>query len=187
VNDLGVDLLTVTSHKFYGPKGVGALYIKNGVKLEKFIHGGSHEFGYRAGTENVILEVGLGEAAALVTKELEQLAQHMMLLRDRLYNRLKREIPELKLNGHPTQRLPNTLNVSFPMKSSDLLKKLDGKVAASAGAACHSNSVKISHVLKAIGLTEKDALGAIRFSTGRFLTVKDIDSSVTAVVSAIKG
>jgi len=186
VDELGVDLLTVTSHKFYGPKGIGALYIKKGVKLEKFIHGAGHEFGYRAGTESVLLEVGLGVAASLVSKDLNTMASHMKETRDRLYNSLKLGIPDLKLNGHESLCLPNTLSVSFPVKANDLLEKLDGKVAASAGAACHSDSVKISAVLQAIGVSEKDGMGTIRFSTGRYVTLQDIDKAVELITSAVK-
>jgi len=186
VDELGVDLLTVTTHKFYGPKGIGALYIKKGTSIEHLIHGAGQEFGLRAGTENIILAVGLGAACELVTQELEVNAEHMKQTRDKLYLGLKKAIPGLKLNGHPELRLPNTLNLSFPIPCSIILTKLEGKVAASAAAACHSKSVKISSVLKAMNLTEKEALGAIRFSTGKYLTLEDVDKAIYHIVNIIQ-
>jgi cysteine desulfurase len=174
VDDLGVDLLSLAGHKVYGPKGVGALYIRNGMKIEPFMHGAGHESGRRAGTENVLLDVGLGAACQLAQDWLEN--PQIQDLRDYFWSGLKTQFAEkVVLNGHPTQRLPNTLNISFIGQSGhDILARLEG-VAASTGSACHSTGVELSPVLKAMGLPPETGMGAIRFSLGRSTTKAEIE------------
>lgn len=177
VKDLGVDLLSLSAHKLYGPKGVGALYIKNGVKLDTFMHGGAQERGRRAGTENVAGIVGLAKALALATADLEQNIARMTSLRDRLIDGVQKQIPFCRLNGHPTKRLCNNINFSFQyIEGESLLLMLDMKgVAASSGSACTSGSLDPSHVLLAIGLKHEIAHGSLRLSIGDFTTEEDID------------
>jgi cysteine desulfurase NifS len=174
VYDLGVDLLTIAGHKLYGPKGIGALYIHRGTQLEKLIHGADHEQGWRAGTENVLEIVGLGKACEIAKRDLDQNMDHMQKMRDLLYSRLQAEWDEIKLNGHPERRLPNTLSVSFKnIEANKLLAEIDS-VAVSAGAACHADSVKVSSVLQAMQVELEYAMGTIRFSTGKMTTAEEI-------------
>lgn len=177
VKDLGVDLLSLSAHKIYGPKGVGALYIKNGVKLDTFMHGGAQERGRRAGTENVAGIVGLAKALALATADLEQNIAHLTSLRDRLIDGVQKQIPFCRLNGHPTKRLCNNVNFSFQyIEGESLLLMLDMKgVAASSGSACTSGSLDPSHVLLAIGLPHEIAHGSLRLSIGDFTTEEEVD------------
>lgn len=177
VKDLGVDLLSLSAHKIYGPKGVGALYIKNGVKLDTFMHGGAQERGRRAGTENVAGIVGLAKALELATADLEQNIAHLTSLRDRLIDGVQKQIPFCRLNGHPTKRLCNNVNFSFQyIEGESLLLMLDMKgVAASSGSACTSGSLDPSHVLLAIGLPHEIAHGSLRLSIGDFTTEEDVD------------
>ncbi|MCG3148706.1 MAG: Cysteine desulfurase IscS [Verrucomicrobiae bacterium] len=176
VDDLNVDLLTLAGHKFYAPKGVGAFYIRRGVEIDPLIHGASHESGRRAGTENVPLIVALGKACELATDELDSRYAHVVTLRDYLYDNLKKMFGDkLHLNGHPTERVPNTLNVSFEgYTAPELLQKLP-EVAASTGSACHAASLEMSHVLKSMGVPERVGYGAVRFSLGQWTTTGDID------------
>lgn len=176
VNDLNVDLLTIAGHKFYAPKGVGALYIRRGVEIEPFIHGANHESGRRAGTENVPLIVALGKACELAAQELDSRWAQLSTLRDYLYDNLKKMFGcKLHFNGHPTERVPNTLNVSFEgYTAPELLAKIP-EVAASTGSACHATSLEMSHVLSAMGVPEKIGYGAVRFSLGQWTTASDID------------
>jgi cysteine desulfurase len=175
VAELGVDLLSVVGHKFYAPKGVGALYVRRNVALEPLIHGGGHERGLRSGTESALLTVGLGEAC-LLAMDLEPM-ERIRALRDRLWDGLRAIFEDaVVLNGHPDLRLPNTLNVSFVGKvGADVLAHLDG-VAASTGSACHSGRVKLSPVLSAMRVPEHIGMGAVRFSLGRATTETEIDS-----------
>ncbi|TIT00050.1 cysteine desulfurase family protein [Mesorhizobium sp.] len=177
VDVLGVDLLTIAGHKFYAPKGVGTLYIRDGVTLEPLIHGAGHEHGRRAGTESALLAVGLGAACALAS-DLEPMAR-VRVLRDRLWNALQESFGDrVVLNGHPLHRLPNTLSVSFVgMIGAEVLSRLDG-VAASTGSACHAGRVELSPVLTAMGVPEKIGMGAVRFSLGRATTSAEIDAVV---------
>ncbi|MGB7061845.1 MAG: selenide, water dikinase SelD [Candidatus Zixiibacteriota bacterium] len=185
VEELGVDLLSIAGHKFYGPKGVGALYIRRGVKIETLVHGAGQEQGARAGTENVLEIVGLGKAAEIAQRDLDKKAAHMRTLRDRLWEGLKKGIPGLKLNGHPEKRLPNTLSVSFPgVDANTLLSELE-EVAASPGAACHADSKEPSSVLLAMKVPPEMAFETIRFSTGRNTTAKEIDQAVDAITQAV--
>jgi len=185
VDLLGVDLLSIAGHKLYAPKGIGALYMRTGTRLEKFMHGAGHERGLRAGTENVLEIVGLGAAARLAAGELETRAEHARTLRDFLETRLLAISPAPKLNGHPTLRLPNTLSLSFPgIEANTLLSGLTG-VAAAAGAACHSDTIDISATLKAMGLPIEYAMGTIRFSTGKFLSLKDVEDASHLIIEAV--
>jgi cysteine desulfurase len=174
VDQLGVDLLTIAGHKFYAPKGVGALYVRRGVTLEPLIHGAGHEAGRRAGIESVLLAAALGEACELAAdlRPLEEIRR----LRDRLWDGLHARFGDgVVLNGHPTQRLPNTLNVSFVGRvGADILASLDD-VAASTGAACHADSVELSPVLAAMGVPPIAGMGAVRLSLGRMTTEAEID------------
>lgn len=186
VTELGVDLLSVAGHKLYAPKGVGALVIKRGIHLKSFIHGADHETGRRAGTENVLEIVGLGAAAELAERELNETIEHNKMLRHQLWEGLKAELPDIVLNGHPEKRLPNTLNVSFPgIDANTLLSELE-HVAASPGAACHTDVAEPSHVLVAMNIPTDLALGTIRFSTGRFNDEKQIERAIEAIIPAVK-
>ncbi|MBM3941529.1 MAG: aminotransferase class V-fold PLP-dependent enzyme [SAR202 cluster bacterium] len=184
VDDLGVGLLSVAGHKLYAPKGVGALYVRSGIKLEKQMHGASHEMGWRAGTENVIEVVGLGQACELISRHLEEYQSGMGRMRDRLEQGLRRRFPDLRVNGHPTLRLPNTSSISLRgEKANEVLARLRG-VAASAGAACHSDQVSISDVLKAMNVPLDYAMGTLRFSVGRYTTDAEIDLAVEEIARA---
>lgn len=173
VDDLGVDLLSIAGHKVYAPKGIGALYIRRGVRLEPLIHGASHESGRRAGTESALLTAALGAACELAT-DLAPMTE-VRRLRDLFWELLRARLGErLVLNGHPKERLPNTLNVSIVGQvGSDILAALDG-VAASTGSACHSGSVDLSPVLRAMGVPPQEGMGALRFSLGRGTTEAEI-------------
>ena len=170
---LGADLVSLAGHKLYAPKGVGALYLRDGLELDPLIHGGGHERGRRAGTESVLLAVGLGAACALARTE--PCGEHLAATRDRLWHGI-RERPDVRLHGHPIERLPNTLNVGFVGRlGTDALAALDG-VAASTGSACHAGETTMSRVLAAMGVAEESGLGAVRFSTGRMTTTDQIDA-----------
>ena len=186
VDELGVDLLSIAGHKLYAPKGVGALFVRHGTRLEKLIHGADHEQNMRAGTENVLEIVGLGKACEIAQRDLEKNMAHMKKMRDRLHEGLKRELGEIKLNGHPEKRLPNTLSVSFAnIEANTLLDEIEG-VAASAGAACHSDSIDLSPVLTAMKVPLEYAMGTIRFSTGRMTTEEEIDRAIKIVAEAVR-
>jgi cysteine desulfurase NifS/selenium donor protein len=186
VDELGVDLLSVAGHKLYAPKGVGALYIRTGVKPEKLIFGADHERGWRAGTENVLEIVGLGRACELVSKHLDQRAEHMLKLRDRLHEGITARIRDVRLNGHPEQRLPNTLSLSFRgIEANAILSELT-EVAASAGAACHADEVTMSPTLEAMKVPVEYAMGTIRFSTGALLTEAEVDRAIEAIVAVVQ-
>jgi cysteine desulfurase len=185
VQELGVDLLSIAGHKFYAPKGVGALYVRRGVNIEKLVHGADHEHDRRAGTENVLEIVGLGKAAEIADRDLKKNSTHMLTMRDRLWEGLEGNIPGLKLNGHPEKRLPNTLSVSFPgVDANTLLSELE-EVAASPGAACHFDATEPSPVLMAMKVPRDAAFGTIRFSTGRHTTREEIDEAVVAIAQAV--
>ncbi len=177
VDVLGVDLLTIAGHKLYAPKGVGALYVRRGTPLEPLIHGAGHEGGRRAGTESALLTVALGAAASLA-RDLTAM-ERIRALRDRFWDALQSRFDErVVLNGHPEQRLPNTLNVSFVGKvGAEILAQLEG-VAASTGSACHSGRIELSPVLAAMRVPPHVGMGAIRFSLGRGTTEQEIDAVV---------
>ena len=177
VGDLGVDMLTIAAHKFYGPKGVGALYIKAGTKVERFIHGGAQERARRAGTENVAGVVGLAEAFRITTVDLEANGARLRALRDRTIREVMDRIPHTILNGHPERRLPNNANFAFRfIEGESMLLMLDMKgVGASSGSACTSGSLDPSHVLLAIGLPHETAHGSLRVTFGAENTDADVD------------
>jgi len=181
VDEMGVDLLSVAGHKLYAPKGVGALYVRKGVHLIKQMHGANHERNLRPGTENVSSIVGLGKACDLIHKNLGKYIQNYQMMRDLLEEELLREDFDLRINGDKDNRLPNTSSISFHGKSAnEILGGIQG-IAVSAGAACHADDVTISHVLCAMGVPEDDAIGTIRFSTGKFTTTDEIISAVELI------
>jgi len=177
VGQLGVDLLSLSAHKFYGPKGVGALYVRKGVKIDPLLHGGHQERGRRAATENVAGIVGLGKAIELRLGEMEAEAKRLTALRERLYDGLAARIDHIYLNGHPTERLPGTLNLCFEyVEGEGIIMGLDlVGVAVSSGSACTSATLSPSHVLLAMGVHPAVAQGSIRFSLGRGNTEEDVD------------
>ncbi|MFT3879807.1 MAG: cysteine desulfurase family protein [Gemmatales bacterium] len=184
VKALNVDLLSLAGHKCYAPKGVGALFVRNGITLEPLIHGAGQETGRRASTENVPYVVGLGKAAELARHSLPQATQRLQQLRDRLWQQLHDKLGDrIVLNGHPTQRLPNTLNVSFKgWIGSELLAGIP-ELATSTGSACHEGHVSISPVLKAMGIEHTVAQGAVRLSVGRFTTEVEVDRAAELLAS----
>lgn len=183
--DLGVGLLTVAGHKLYAPKGVGALYIREGVRLETFLHGAGHESGRRAGTENVIGIAGLGAACEVAERDLAANGDRMRKTRDRLQEGLLRAIEDVRVNGHPDRRLPNTLSVSIRGGDAGaLLGAMEG-LAASAGAACHGASVEISMTLRAMGVPLEWARGTIRLSTGKYTTEGEVDHALEIMATAV--
>ena len=205
VDKMNVGLLSVAGHKIYAPKGVGVLYIRRGVKLEKLIHGADHESNLRAGTENVMEIVGLGAAAELCTKydleftlngnnagvrhlssEIRNPESGIRNLREMLHEGIRTSIPEVRLNGHPEMRLPNTLNLGFPgVEAALMLREMKG-IAASAGAACHADQADISGVLSAMHVPMEFAIGAIRFSVGRMTTRVEIETAIPYIVNAYR-
>jgi cysteine desulfurase len=176
VDTLGVDLLSVSGHKLYGPKGVGALYVRKGTRLVPLIHGGEHEKRHRAGTENVPGIVGLGKAAELAGQGMEKEMERLAYLRDRLIRGLLERVDHIRLNGHPIKRLPNNVNVSVDfVEGESMLLNLDLEgICASTGSACSSSSLEPSHVLLALGLPPEQAHGSLRFTLGRENTEEDI-------------
>jgi cysteine desulfurase len=187
VDNLGIDLLSIAGHKVYAPKGVGALYIRNGVKPAKFIYGAGQESGRRAGTENVLEIVGLGKACEIAKRDLERNMNHMRQMRDLLHAGIKRECAHVRLNGHPEKRLPNTLSLSFlELEANRILEEIGLEVAASAGAACHSDTVEVSHVLEAMRVPLNWAKGTLRLTVGRMTTEADIHKAVEIIGNAVK-
>jgi len=176
VKAINIDLMTVNAHKLYGPKGVGALYIRKGIRIEPLLHGGGHEFGLRSSTENVPGIMGFAKAVELRREEMEPEAQRLTKLRDRLIRGVLK-IEEAYLNGHPTKRLPNIANLRFSyIEGESLVLRLDAEgIAASTGSACSSRSLEPSHVLLAIGLKPEEAHGSLRLSLGKYNTEEDID------------
>jgi len=185
VNDLGVDLLSLAGHKFYATKGVGVLYVRRGTPLQPVLVGAGHEAGLRPGTENVPAIAGMGEAARIASERQSGHTQQLRQLRDQLHTRLAEAIPGLVLNGHPEQRLPNTLNISFPdVDGRDLLVHAAAEVAASVGSACHEESDAVSGVLGAMGIETERARGAVRLSIGTPTTDTEIERAAKALISA---
>ena len=176
VKDWNVDLLSLSGHKFHGPKGVGALYVRRGVRIDPLITGGAQEKALRAGTENVPAIVGMGEALRLAEADREATAARLAAMRDRLIAGLMEKVPDCRLNGHPVERLPGNVNISFPgVEGESLLMRLDlAGIAASAGSACTSGSLESSHVLRAMGLSEEEARGSLRLSLGKDNTDEEI-------------
>jgi cysteine desulfurase len=188
VTQLGVDLLSVAGHKVYAPKGIGALFVRPPLVPEKFCYGAGQEMGWRAGTENVLEIVGLGKACEIAQRDLEKNMTRMKFLRDRLHEGLLGRLVNIRLNGHYENRLPNTLNISFKDREANrILEDIGLEVAASAGAACHAESVEISHVLQAMGIPLEWAKGTLRFSVGRMTTEAEIDKTIRVVAEALIG
>ncbi len=186
MDELGVDLFSIAGHKLYAPKGIGALYIRRGTRLAKFVQGADHEANRRAGTENTLEIVGLGKAAEIAARDLDKHHAHMKAMRDRLQEALETEAPTLRLNGHPEKRLPNTLSVAFPsLEANAILDELTG-VAASAGAACHADQIEVSPVLQAMGVPLHEAMGTIRFSVGRETGPDQIDQAAREIVAVAR-
>jgi len=186
VDELGVDLLTLAGHKFYAPKGVGALYVRRGTTLEPVLVGAGQEYGLRPGTENTPHLVALGAAARLARERLNDLPVRLRSLRDTLHDRLQQEIPGLKLNGHPQERLPNTLNLSFPGVSGRDLLAACPNLAASVGSACHEEGDAVSGVLAAMGCDARRTRGAVRLSLGRDNDPVQIEAAAQALIAGWK-
>ena len=183
VNKIGADMLSLSAHKFHAAKGVGALYVKNTVKLPPLIHGGSQERGRRAGTENLASIAGMGLAIELAVKEMEETNKNLVSLRDHMINELLFGVKDTVLNGHPKDRLPGNVNVSFKnVKAETVLFGLDLKgIAAASGSACTAGAIGISHVIEAMGIPGEYAAGATRFTLSRYTTKEDIDMTVNAI------
>lgn len=186
VHDMGIDLLSIAGHKVYAPKGVGALFVRRSVQLEPFMHGANHESGRRAGTENVLFDVALGEACELVGRDIDGSIQNLMGMRDELHHQLQQRLGETWLNGHPEKRLPNTLSIAIPgVDANALLHMIRDQVAASAGSACHAGRIEISSVLKAMKTPAEWAKGTLRLSTGRMTTPDDISGAAEIIAEAV--
>jgi len=186
VKTSGIDLLSIAGHKLYAPKGVGALFIKHGVILEKIIHGADHERNMRPGTENVIEIAGLGKACEIAGRDLENNYSHMKNMRDILANKLTKGLKNTRINGDLNNCLPNTLSIGFRNTEANILISELEHVAASAGAACHTDNIEISHVLTAMKVPEEFAMGTIRFSTGRFTSEKEINRAADEIIQKVK-
>jgi len=189
VESMGIDLLSCSGHKIYGPKGVGALYVRRKnprVRCEAVLHGGGHERGMRSGTLNVPGIVGLGTAAELAQSEMQEEGIRLARLRDRLWEGLRRKLDEIFFNGDPDHRLPNTLNVSFAYVEGESLMMGFNNIAVSSGSACTSASLEPSYVLKSLGVSEDLAHSSIRFSLGRFNTADEIEQTIDQVTSTVK-
>jgi cysteine desulfurase len=191
LSGLGIDLLSCSSHKIYGPKGIGALYVRKGTKMVSIQHGGEHERRRRAGTENVPAIVGFGKAVAIRARDMAEEAPRVTALRDRLWDGVRARVEDVRLNGHPTRRLPGTVNMSFRgSEAESLILALDLKgIGASAGSACTSGSLEPSYVVAAMGVPTEWALGALRCSLGRSTTAEEIDrvlEILPAVVERIR-
>jgi cysteine desulfurase len=186
VDDLGADLLSIAGHKLYAPKGVGALYVRKGVRLEPVLRGAGQEQGLRPGTENVASIVALGAAAAAAARDLDAESSRQRGLRDDLWQRLQEAIPGMRRNGHPTVVLPNTLNISFPGVTGSAVLTAAPGVAAATGSACHAGDPAPSPVLTAMGLDAATALGAVRLSLGRGTTPEQIEMAAETLVAGYR-
>jgi cysteine desulfurase len=188
VEKMNIHLLSISAHKIYGPKGCGALYIRRKnprIELTPIIHGGGHEKGFRSGTLAVHNIVGLGKACEISQQQMTEESIQIKLLRDKLLDGLKSEIPNLIINGTMAYRLPGNLNVCFPSTKSDSIMMSMRDIALSSGSACTSTSIQPSHVLKALGLTKEESHASIRFGIGRFNTEAEIDHTIEKVVKTV--
>ena len=188
VKELGIDLLSISSHKLHGPKGIGALFIKNGVKIDPVILGGGQEHGLRSGTENVANIVGFGKACEIAKNNLNENIEYVTKLRDLLIEKVLHEIPEVTLNGDSEYRLPNNAHFTFlGVNGEDLIIKLDEYgIAASTGSACSVNTQRASHVLQAMGFSHEQITGSLRLTVGIFNNEKDIEQTVTSLKTIVK-
>lgn len=184
VDDLGVDLLSVAGHKLYAPKGIGALFVRRGTSIAPVLVGAGHERGLRPGTENVPFIVGLGAACELAGADLDSEASRQRALRDELWKAMREAIPGISLNGHPTQCLPNTLNISFPRVRGSAVLGAAPEIAVSTGSACHEGGEVASAVLLAMGIDATTALGAVRLSLGRSTTAQQVAAAATVLARA---
>jgi cysteine desulfurase NifS len=187
VDDLGVDMLSISSHKIHGPKGVGVLYVRKGTIIEPIVFGGNHENGMRSGTENIPGIVGIGKAMILAQQRLDIDSKHMQQMRDSLIRRVFESVSDVRLNGHPTQRLPNNVNLSFKYAEGEsMLMLLDMTgIAVSTGSACSSKSLKASHVLSSLNIEDDYIHGSLRISLGRENTMEDIDYVVESLKETV--
>jgi len=187
VQELDVDLLSLSGHKFHGPKGIGALYVRKGIGLEPVIHGGKQEVGLRAGTENVPAIVGLGRAAELAVQTLQH-TEKIEILRDKLEQDIIKLLPEARLNGHPQKRLPNTLDLTLPgLRGESIVLAMDQHgVSLSSGSACKSGSPEPTHVLIAMGRTEEEAHCSVRFSLSYHTTEEDITETLSVLAQVLE-
>ena len=188
VNACGIDLLSFSAHKIYGPKGVAGFYMRKGTKLQSLQHGGDHERRRRAGTENVPSIVGFGKAVEIRARELKDEHVRLTALRDRLWEGIRARVPDVRLNGHPTERLPGTCNLSYRgVESESIVLGLDLKgIGVSAGSACTAGSVEPSYVLVAMGVPLEWAMGAVRSSLGRSTTAEDIEYVIESVEPIVR-
>jgi len=188
IDKLNVDLLTLAGHKLYAPKGIGALYIRNGTSIDKFVHGAGQEQKRRAGTENVPYIVGLGQACKITAAGIRDFGQRIKTLRDGLHKNILDGLgaDKVKLNGHPEQRLPNTLNISIQGVIGEELLRQMPEIAASTGSACHAGSTEPSAVLLAMGLAREQALGALRLSLGRWSTKEEVNEAARLIVRSVQ-
>jgi cysteine desulfurase len=188
VKDLGIDLLSISSHKLHGPKGIGALFIKNGIKIDPVILGGGQEHGLRSGTENVANIVGFGKACEIAKNNLDKNFDYVTKLRDILIEKILHEIPEVTLNGDPKSRLPNNAHFTFlGVNGEDLIIKLDEYgIAASTGSACSVNTQRASHVLQSMGFSHEQITGSLRLTIGIFNTEKEIEQTVDSLKKIVK-
>jgi len=186
VDELGVDLLSIVGHKMYAPKGIGALYVRSGISIEPQSLGGGHEQGLRSGTENVPYIVGLGQACEIARVDGESVNENIRQLRDELWHGLINEIPGLVLNGHLEKRLPNTLNLRFPGVSGNAILANAPEIAASTGSACHAEDESASAVIRAMGLSESEALGSVRLALGRSTSADDINTALKSLLQAYR-
>ncbi|GCE28392.1 cysteine desulfurase [Dictyobacter alpinus] len=187
VQSLGVDFLTIAGHKLYAPKGIGALYVRRGLQLEPLLYGGGQEHGLRAGTENVAYMVALGAASVLAREQLALSQPRLQKLRDQLQQKLEQRLPHsVHLNGHPTDRLPNTLNISIDgILGEEVLAAMPG-IASSTGSACHEGKTDPSAVLSAMGQSRERALGALRLTLGRWTTAKEINAAADQIAQTVQ-
>lgn len=185
IQAMNIDMLTVAAHKFYGPKGIGAMVVREGIEISPYMLGAGHETGRRAGTVNVAGAVGLGKACELAKTKGQEVISKVKAKRDHFHKLITDSLNNVTLNGHPTERLPNTLNLSFRgCDGQELLIATD--IAASLGAACHTSSREPSAVLSAMGVSREDALGAIRFSFGKYLTEEEVMEAAKRIIKAVK-
>jgi cysteine desulfurase len=187
VKDMNIDLLSMSSHKIYGPKGIGALYINKKVKLPNYIHGGAQEYQKRAGTENVPGIIGFGKAAEIAKENMKEHIENLTELRKYFINKIFEKIDDVSLNGHPEKRLPGNINLTFSyVEGETMLLYLDVQgISASSGSACSSSSFQASHVLKSIGIPLENALSSIRFTIGDFTTKEDLDYVIETIITII--
>jgi cysteine desulfurase len=186
VNELGVDLLSIAGHKIYAPKGIGVLFVKEGIQLPKFIHGAGQEQDRRAGTENVLEIVGIGKACEIAQRDLNKNKTHMKKLRDRLFEGLKGRITDIRRNGHMEKCLPNTLSLSFKgLEANRIFDEIKNHVAVSTGAACHSNNIRISQVLRSMNVPVEWAKGTIRLTTGKMTTESEIENAIDILSDSV--